>query len=397
MIKRLSVFVLMLFLLVGCASVPDEVKSNMNDYRNSESNKSDDSNFAYINVSELSIEVEEALDKDYGQFTISDKINFVQPSEINIMSFQEISDFSDRIDDAKALFFTKSEIPKKSKDEAMDALYYYWSDTEKKYCAVCNDGFIAVLKPDAFDISFSYSEPNVKIYHPDRKDDLSDEYQLKDGKCSVADAVEYINNWFETTYKPLAPYYDFQVNTVIVREHEGNYLYQFRVEALYNGVPIDSYTTEPEYIDGEFTSKMAYLEYEISIQMLSVNSIDSFTTGSGMLIPKVEEKINECISLESALNFCENTFTEFRDITISDIDIMYTLIPIYETDTDGNNFLSGYNSRPVWEFIIDVPSEDFLAKGEVNTYGDTRKYIYIDMVTGEVHYNFDIVKQGLGG
>lgn len=199
MIKRLSVFVLMLFLLVGCASVPDEVKSNMNDYRNSESNKSDDSNFAYINVSELSIEVEEALDKDYGQFTISDKINFVQPSEINIMSFQEISDFSDRIDDAKALFFTKSEIPKKSKDEAMDALYYYWSDTEKKYCAVCNDGFIAVLKPDAFDISFSYSEPNVKIYHPDRKDDLSDEYQLKDGKCSVADAVEYINNWFETT------------------------------------------------------------------------------------------------------------------------------------------------------------------------------------------------------
>ena len=279
----------------------------------------------------------------------------------------------------------------------MDALYYYWSDTEKKYCAVCNDGFIAVLKPDAFDISFSYSEPNVKIYHPDRKDDLSDEYQLKDGKCSVADAVEYINNWFETTYKPLAPYYDFQVNTVIVREHEGNYLYQFRVEALYNGVPIDSYTTEPEYIDGEFTSKMAYLEYEISIQMLSVNSIDSFTTGSGMLIPKVEEKINECISLESALNFCENTFTEFRDITISDIDIMYTLIPIYETDTDGNNFLSGYNSRPVWEFIIDVPSEDFLAKGEVNTYGDTRKYIYIDMVTGEVHYNFDIVKQGLGG
>lgn len=142
---------------------------------------------------------------------------------------------------------------------------------------------------------------------------------------------------------------------------------------------------------------MAYLEYEISIQMLSVNSIDSFTTGSGMLIPKVEEKINECISLESALNFCENTFTEFRDITISDIDIMYTLIPIYETDTDGNNFLSGYNSRPVWEFIIDVPSEDFLAKGEVNTYGDTRKYIYIDMVIGEVHYNFDIVKQGLGG
>lgn len=395
--KKIIFSMALVFMLTGCASVPDEVKSDMSDYRNSESNKSDDFNFAYTNVNELSIEVEEALDKDYGQFTISDKINFVQPSEINIMSFQKISDFSDKIDDIKALFFTKSEIPDKSKDEAIDALYYYWSDTEKKYFAITNYGMFAMLKPDAFDVSFGCSKPNVKIYHPDRKDDLSDEYQLKDGKCSVADAVKYINNWFETNYKPLAPYYDYQVKTVIVREYEGNYFYQFLVEALYNGVPIDSYTMEEERIDGEVTGNMAYIKHSISIQMHNVNSIDSFTTGNGIPVPKVEEKINECISLESALNFCENTFTDFRDVTISDIDIMYTLNPVYETDDEGNLFVSGYNSRPVWEFIIDVPLEDFLADGKTNTYGDMRKYIYIDMVTGELKYNFDIVYQGIGG
>ena len=52
--------------------------------------------------------------------------------------------------------------------------------------------------------------------------------------------------------------------------------------------------------------------------------------------------------------------------------------------------------RPVWEFIIDVDPSEFLRDGETNTYGDTRKYIYIDMVTGELHYNMDIVLQGLG-
>lgn len=396
MVKRFFVFVLMLFLLVGCASVPDEVKQDMSKYNDS-SSSDDGAAFSYIEISELQSNAEAALKGNYGQFAVSDKINFVQPSEINIMSFQTLSDFSDRIDDAKALFFTESEIPEKCEDEAIDALYYYWSDTEKKYCTVRNNGFIAMLKPDAFDISFRYNKPIVKIYHPDRKDDLSDEYQLKDGKCSVADAVEYINNWFETNYKPFAPYYDYQVNTVIVREYESNYLYQFLVEALYNGVPIDSYTGEPEFINGELTGKMAYFRYGISIQMLNVNSIDSFTTGSGLLIIKEKEKINECISLDSALNFCERTFTEFRNITISDIGIKYTLTPVYETDIEGNDVVSIYNSRPVWEFIIDVPQEEFLANGEVNTYGDTRKYIYIDMVTGEFHYNFDIVKHGLGG
>lgn len=392
--KKIIFSMALILMLAGCASVPDEVKSDMSDYHNSESNTSDDFNFTYINVSELSIEAEEALSKNYGQFTISDKINFVQPPEINIMSFIDENNFS-KYEEALSLFYPELEFD--TQDIWLENEIYFYNDTDKLYCCIDERGFIAMLNPETFDISFSYCEPIVKIYHPDRKDDLSDEYQLKDGKCSVADAVEYINDWFETNYKPLAPSYDYQVNTVIVREHDDNYLYQFLIEALYNGVSIDSYTIEPEYIDGEFTNKMAYLSYGISIQMLSVNSIDSFTTGSGMFIPKVEEKINECISLESALNFCENTFTDFRDVTISDIDVMYTLNPVYETDVEGNYFVNGYNSRPVWEFVIDLPPEEFLAKGEVNTYGDTRKYIYIDMVTGELKYNFDVVKQGLGG
>ncbi|MCM1508974.1 MAG: hypothetical protein NC177_17840 [Ruminococcus flavefaciens] len=97
-----------------------------------------------------------------------------------------------------------------------------------------------------------------------------------------------------------------------------------------------------------------------------------------------------------SFDYCENTFTDFKNVTISDIDIMYTLTPVYDesnaSEDDPFNFeFIGYDSYPVWEFVIDVPPEDFLANGEVNTYGDIRKYIYIDMVTGELNYNFDIV------
>lgn len=399
MIKRFSIFALALFLLVGCASVPDEVKKDMSKY-NDLSSADDRTAFSYIEISELQSNTEAALKGSYGQFAVSDKINFCQPDEINIMKFETKGEFikSENSKEIMTYFFDKPTIESiiDSSSTSTDNGYFL-NEKGKVYFAAGDNGFIAMLNPETFDLGFSCSIPLVKIYHPDRNDDLSDEYQLKNGKCSVSDAIDYINDWFESNYKSLIPYYDYQVNTVIVREYEGNYLYEFFVEALYKGVPVDSYTTEPERINGELTRNMAYLSYRIEIQMINVDSIDSFTTGTGTPIPKAEEKINECISLESALNFCENTFTEFRDVTISDIDIMYTLIPVYETDADGNYFLSGYNSRPVWEFIIDVPPEDFLANGEVNTYGDTRKYIYIDMVTGELHYNFDIVKQGLGG
>lgn len=393
MIKRFFMLVSTLFLLVGCASVPDEVLSDMSNYYKSESNKSDDFNFTYVNVSELSKESEEALNKNYGQFMISDKINFVQPDEINVMKFSLANNLNEDSEKISSYFFDKPIINSQF-DSSEQGTSLYLNENDKAYFITRDDGFIAMLNPETFDIGFSaYDKQTVKIYHPDRNDDLSDVYQLKDGKCSVSDAVDYINNWIEANYKPLAPYYDYQVNTVIVKENEGNYFYQFKIEALYNGVPLDSHTMEAERINGQLTLKMAYLLKDVSIQMINVNSIDSFTTGSGTLIPKAEKKISECISLESALKLCKRTFTEFEEITISDIDVIYTLMPVYETDAEGNDFISEYSSRPVWEVVIDVPPEEFLAKGEVNTYGDIRKYIYIDMVTGEIKYNFDIVKQ----
>lgn len=43
-----------------------------------------------------------------------------------------------------------------------------------------------------------------------------------------------------------------------------------------------------------------------------------------------------------------------------------------------------------------VLPEEILSEGQVNTNGYLRRYIYIDMVTGECNYNFNIISQGLG-
>ena len=221
--KRVILVLFLTSTLFGCASVPDEVKNDISSYRNEERNDSGDFCFTYVNVSELAETSEAALSKEYTQFKISDKVTADDPEEIYLMSFEE-ADLADNISEhfynAMSLFFTSSEINEQQTESIADGneSYFMFDDTEKKaYGCVGDDGFIAVLKPDVYDISFSYNEPNVKIYHVDRKDDLGDEYQLKDGKCSVSDAVDYVNSWLETEYHKFSPEYDYKVETVIVR------------------------------------------------------------------------------------------------------------------------------------------------------------------------------------
>ena len=317
------------------------------------------------------------------------------------MSFKESDGFSENFDDVMKLFFDDSVISSQSmsirEDEYWEAVSFM-SDEDKVYGSVGDDGFIAMLNPDAYDISFSYQAPNVAIYHTERNDDFNDEYQLKDKKCSVAEAVEFIDNWFENNYRQFSPEYDYKAETVIVREHEGNYLYQILVHAIYKGVPIDSFTREVESV-GDTSMRMTYSDYGIQIQMIKSDEIASFTTGTGIYIPTEEVVIAECLSLESALRLCEDTFADFKDMTISDIGVMYTLNPVYEPNPNAENdplnkeIITRYTSRPVWEFVIDMEPSEFLKKDEINTYGDMRKYIYVDMITGELKYNFETARR----
>ena len=385
--------------VTGCAEVPDEVMQDMSSYIDEEKESPEETELEYITISELAENAEIALGKDYTQFELSDKIRFSAPEELYLMSFKGAEDFSGNFDKVMELYFDDSVISSQTlsiSDDEDDRTIHFMSDEDKVYGCVGDDGFIAMLNPDAYDISFSYQEPNVAIYHTERNDDFSDEYQLKDRKCSVADAVKFVDNWFENNYKQFSPEYDYKTETVIVREHEGNYLYQILVHAVYRGVPIDSFTREFESV-GETSMKMTYSDYGIQIQMIKSDEIASFTNLAGIYIPTEEVKIAECISLESALELCEDTFADFKDMTISDIGVMYTLNPVYEPNPNAENdplnkeIITGYTSRPVWEFVIDVPPSEFLKKDEINTRGDMRKYIYVDMITGELKYDFDPV------
>ncbi len=417
--KKIFAFLILAVFAVntcGCASVPAEVEEDMSNY-NAEFEKDDIENLDldYINISEIESNAETALEKKYAQFELAEGISVSNPCEINIMKFRYLEDFQNNYVDALSMFFTKQEINAQdiqlSTDNTGSKSYSFWNEYDKMYGCVSDNGFIAMLKPDVFDISFACNGRNVKIYHVDRDVDLSDSYQLNNGEYSIGEAVDYINAWLEDEYKKRFSQYDYKVKTVIVREFQDHYLYEILIQQIYNGVPLDCITQYAEMDEKSNRMYMKYTKNSISIQMNNFGKISSFTNGYGFIEPVSTEKIEQCISLESALELCGRTFTDFKDITVSDIGIKYTLTPEYDyigeeyVDDNGNitivtqsAFAAGVvlDSHPVWEFIIDVDPSEFLDEGEPNTYGDVQKYIYVDMVTGEIFFQLDVVLQGTG-
>ena len=227
--------------------------------------------------------------------------------------------------------------------------------------------------------------------------------RLNNGEITVSEAVDFTNQWLAESIHPFEADFEQKVKTVVVKRIDKNYQFEITVHKLYKGVPLNSYQSAWETDDTTDLSYIRYYNTSYSIEMNQVNEIDSFSSGGCLLKKVAEESATEYISLESALSFCQSTFTDFQDVEISDINILYTLSPEY--DYIGEEYSDGdtsfrlnqpipsegiiMNSRPVWEIIIDVAPEAYLQEGEINTCGDVHKYIYVDMLTGELFYQLE--------
>ncbi len=108
-----------------------------------------------------------------------------------------------------------------------------------------------------------------------------------------------------------------------------------------------------------------------------------------------KSSVDKLISLETALKKCQDKFTAHNEIRISYISLKYTIEPIYDTDDKYVYYHAGrkFDSHILWEFVIDVPHDRLKNKGEKDTHGDVRKYIYVDAQTGEIEFDFDGVIQ----
>lgn len=345
-----------------------------------------------IPTDDLAEDISTALSRSYSNFTLGSGVNVELPDEYHECSFTQIADFEENYYEVLSRFFDEETLSAADvvRDEGLETdkmiTYSFRDDMKKMYGVVGNNGFICFIKPSAFDNMFEGGD-RIKIYHIDRNDDLSDSYELDGVSVTVAQAAEFAQHWLDENYADLEPDYDICVKTMIARQNEwGVYSFDIHAEMKYKGVILDSLHQVPERIEDH--TKMKYVTQEIFMQMFTPDEIGSFTNGNGTIIPQEKETLDEIISLSSAMGFMESKFTDFNEpMEISDINLKYTLTPIYDYKNNQSCYDAGisFDSRLVWEFAIDFPERDIPSP----TAGAMQKYIYIDAQTGDLDFEFN--------
>ncbi len=390
--KKLITVILAAAMLCACQQTPQNVKDKGH-YENSGIAVSKE----MISPSQLEESSQQALEENYNQIKL-ENIKLALPEQVEKLSFGQVSGFEESYKSVFDSVFGKggwdaAKVAKKTSDEPEDMTTYTFSDENKQlYGCVGDNGLIAFVKPDSFADPFAAQSQTEKIIHVDRGEGTDEQYELIDGKVSVSEAKQYAEKWLNEYYRQYEPDYDFCVKTIIVRKTQNAHCYEITVQKKYKGTSLDelamiSMPDDPKHIK--------YSVSKITMTMHRKNEISSFTNGCGIIKPIKKGSENELLSLKSALKLCQDKFTAYNELKINAIGLKYTIEPVYEKDDKYDHAHRGrlFGSRLVWEFVMDVPHEQKLQNGQTDTFGDIRKYIYVDAQTGEIEFDFDGIIQ----
>ena len=209
-------------------------------------------------------------------------------------------------------------------------------------------------------------------------------YELDGEKIRVRDAVEYVNRWCNDHWKILEPDYNYKVKKVYVcRNKEKGCYFCFDVCKFYQGMPFDDiqfYTNDGKY----------YIRNSLDVVMEQSQDISFFRNNDNSYKLVNDEKHNDkVIGLKQAVMLVQEKMTGRQKFKIADIDLKYVICSDLTKDDLEKKNISSYDfpgnpatARPVWSFILDY--EPTKEEKEYNAW--PRKFINVDMITGEILY-----------
>lgn len=394
--RRKSIYILLcislLMLVGGCRQVPEDIKEKAKKYQDAEDVEEND--IKYVSLSHILDHQKEVLGKSYQNLEFRETVHLEQPDSVSVLSLKvkEKCATKEKLAEMCSLFFGtdqyRSEIvrldnlPERPYGEGIFALNYEDEYLQKDFGDLSDIGEL-VLGTGQCERSRSNCQG---IYHADWGKNLEDAYELGGDTVSIQDAVDYVNDWCNTNAVQFESEYSYRVKTVYVypAEYGSGYYYRFDVCKYYKGVPYDDIDF---YIDEN--DDYMHLDNLVEITMQQKDQLSYFLNGdAGFDIVKEENHDDKLIGLEQAILLAQKKMTGGQVLEIIDIDIKYELRSNYsdrEIMEEGKKILffgSEATARPVWAFLIDYP----LDEEKTGSPSWSRKFINVDMITGEVRY-----------
>lgn len=398
--KELLLSSLCVMFMTACNEVPEDVRSRTEQSR--ELSEKHTGEIKYIPVDEMKDDIEKAFNDTYSNFKLRKGIEVRLPERFTECEFTQTEGFLSNTEKALDTFFDENEIEgielqngRFPEDGKKGSLIKAFRDDDKElhFCDWDN-GFLCVMRGELF-TQMTLGGKTVKIYHVDRGEDLSDKYLLGDKEYSVKEAVDAAQEFIDDKYAQFDPGYELKVKTVKVMQNDlGEYSMYHTVIKLYNGVKLDDMMlnlfSNTENDDSDFKPKRFS---KVLLGCKSGIDIEYLTNNDGTVKAKEIKTLDKAVSLSSALQYIEKRFTDFNSIPeICDIQLSYTLSPVYDEDTSIYNAPgTKMESRLVWEMIISLSEDEEKSLSRIKPeHGDVRKYIRIDAETGEMEFEFDV-------
>lgn len=376
-------------LLCSCQKTPDTVKQNASKYQKIQNVKK--AKLQYVSVGHILDDQEEVLAGSYQNLTFEKTVHIDPPDSISVLSLKVADPFGtkEKLGDICRSFWGTDKYRKKimrlddlkeyPKGVGIYAFHYYGDDA-KDSARMSDNGYVALYKEN----SELGTNGQQEICHIDWNEDLDKVYELDGEKIRVRDAVEYVNQWCNDNWKILEPDYNYKVKTVYVcrNKEKGCYFY-FDVCKFYQGMPFDDiqfYTNDGKY----------YIRNSLDVVMEQSQDISFFRNNDNSYELVNDEKHNDkVIGLKQAVMLVQEKMTGRQKFKIADIDLKYVICSDLTKDDLEKKNISSYDfpgnpatARPVWSFILDY--EPTKEEKEYNAW--PRKFINVDMITGEILY-----------
>lgn len=383
--KRCVLLLICMCCLAGCQATPEQVKKNKENY-----NANEQIDFVEINhcsLEELSNTVEEALNQEYENIVLPKQIDFSMVEEVNEVTFTYAVDFLKNKEEVAKMFGYEN----LAWEDAKSALENDRSQTaenfrEKYYVGVGDNGWATALKGNIYDRFSQEDNTTVKaVYKVDRKEGLEENCMLSGEQTTIKEQVSYVEEWFEKEWKHWEPEFDYKVSNVIHREEEGsdNHILMMEVDKFYHGVLLDPVGGKMCANNERYTLETVGASCLMGLS--KKDSWDDFINCTGLLMVEEKHTQEKFIDFASAVRIVEKELSGFRKLDVSDVKIMYTLKPIYDSTKENANYHEPGGevyARPVYCFFVDREYED-LGLATINL-SEMYYFVQVDMITGEV-------------
>lgn len=377
----------LLMLASGCRQVPDDIKEKAKKYQSAEAVEEND--IKYVSLSHILDHQKEVLGKGYQNLEFRETVHLEQPNSISVLSMTIANPFGskEKFADVCSAFYgtdkyrqeiTRMENLPEYPNGAGVYAFHYNEDETVDSGHMSDDGFFALHKKGTKIYEFNTAS---HVYHVDWNENMEDAYDLDGEKVSIREAVDYVNEWCNTNWTILEPEYSYQVKTVYVCPTDHTNYYSFDVCKFYQGMPFDDIFFNMDDVFNYQNMLYVVMEHKGEFSFFR-------NDGHGYDIVNKEACEDKLIGLEQAVLLVQEKMSGGQKFEITDIDLKYVIYSDMSEEEALEKKLSFYDPglpvivRPVWSFIMEYPmtEEDYV------DFGLPRKFINVDMITGEILY-----------